>query len=110
MANEQSPHFNLQHEERTVKAYTLTEDEIDSIGALDLIGTIALAFLTTFAGSALTFWFTAEFENPYAQGILAVLIAATLACGVLFGWSLSYSHDRKKRIKRKEHVTKSTAH
>ncbi len=101
MASENSGHFNLQHEERTVKVYTVTEDEIDSIGALDLIGTIALGFLTTFAGSALTFWLTADFENTYAQGILAALSAATAACGVLFAWSLFSSHGRKKRIKQR---------
>ena len=95
-----SPHFNLQHQERTVKVYTLTEDEIDVMGALDLMGTISLAFLTTFAGSAITFWLTVDVDsNPYATGTIAVLVAATIASAIVFFGSLWTNRGVKKRIK-----------
>ena len=84
----QSSFYNLQHEKRTVKAYTLTEDEIDSIGVLELLGTISLSIFTTFAGSSITFLLTLltlerdTEPNPYAWGILVALGAACVFPGV----------------------------
>lgn len=103
-----SPYFNLQHEKRTVKGYTLTEDEIDSIDTLDLLGTISLSVATTFVGAAITLLLTLgidEEPNPYAWGILIVLGVASIFPAGLFVWSVRHSRRKKRQIKQRQDLT-----
>ncbi len=81
--------------------YTLTEDEIDSIGALDTVGNIALASLMTLIGSILTFWLTGNLDEAYAPGIVGALAVGALFAGIMLGYSLYTSRGLRQRIKQR---------
>ena len=90
--------FNVQQEERTVKVYSLTEDEIEHFATFDHMATYSVALVSTFLSSAITFWLTADWQATYATGVLAVLVVATVASALAAYWTISNSRQRKTRI------------
>ena len=92
------PPLDFRHHARTVATYTLTEDEIDNIAALDFIGTISLAVLSASVGAILTFLLSANTNSSYAVTVLGVLTVTTAYAAVVLFWSFRHNHMRKTRI------------
>ena len=90
--------FNTRHQARTVTLYTLTENEIDNLETLGLLGNTFLGFFSAFIGAALSTWLTAA----DGSGTIAVLLVlAAVPCGIGVFMTYRNSGSTRQQIKKR---------
>ena len=101
--SEPSSSFNVEHQPRTVAAWSLTDNEIDNLATLSLFGNMCLAFLSAFIGAALSFALTVVNTDggDYANAVLGVLVVAAVPCGIGVGMSIWNNGRIRERIKKR---------